>query len=177
MHRAFPLSHQLLAKAVSEGTPAFIGNNVPASSPSRGAPYIVDSQTLVATFGTNAARRSLIGRLQSARTQLSQICEVRAVLIGGSLVRIGVTAPRDCDAVIFYAMRSDRNADEVASAMGEVVGNSRKEGLDLRLVPVDVDPIDLIKAACYFSLLFASERGGVLPKHGSLLLVDIPELA
>lgn len=172
MANVFRQSTDLLLAAVGEGTPAFIGNDVPASSPSRGAPYIVDPATFAKVFGTSSSRLRLIEALGATKASLLSYCEIRAILIGGSVVRLSAESPRDCDAVVFYELRESASADEAIAAMSSIVDSARAGGLDLRLIPVDANPADLIKAACYFALLFASERSGCLPKFGSLLLID-----
>ena len=170
MAAAFHTSVELLLAAVSEGTPPFIGNDVASSSPSRGAPYLVDFSMLATVFGTTPTRRRLIGTLMTTRSSLAKHCKVHAVLIGGSLTRLTKTEPRDCDAVFFYEISESSDASAKVEAMSIIAKSARLDGLDLRLVPTDADPVSLIKARCYFTLLFASERGGCLPKFGSLLV-------
>lgn len=172
MSRAFSPSSSDLAQAMLEGTPAFLGRSVPESSPSRGSPYLVDSQTFYEAFANDSGRRQLLENLYKLRQDLEKLCEVHALLVGGSFVRTTVTLPRDCDVVIFYALRSNTDVSTSVEDMCRVAGQARTVGIDLRLVPVDTHPVDLIKAACYFSLLFAAERGGQLPKYGSVLVVD-----
>lgn len=170
MTRAYPIVIDQLQMAVAQGVPAFIDANVPASSPAHGAPFRIDDENLRHLFATNPARTRLVENLQATRTALGQYADVHAVLIGGSLVRPSIESPRDVDAVFFYAIRAGADPDKAVPEMAQIASEAKLLGIDLRLVPVDTNPVDLVKAACYFALLFASERGGSIARWGSLLL-------
>jgi hypothetical protein len=168
-YRACP---EQLLRAAAQDTPAFLDNDVARSSPAHGSPYLVGEGDLLRLYGTTPRRRAALDGLLRHRQALAGHCRVHAVLVGGSTTRPGSgREPRDCDAVVFYSLDASAAPDAI-DAMAAALAAARAEGLDLRLVPTDGDPVDLIKAVAYFSLLFSAERNGTLPRFGSLLLVQ-----
>lgn len=161
-----------LGLALKEDTPAFTGDDVYASSPSTSSPYVITDSKLRALLGVNPGRRHLADRLLTAKIELSRHCLVHAILLGGSFVRLSKSAPKDCDGVVFYSLRESSDPDEAISGIETTVNTLKSQGLDLRVVPVDGDPLVTIKAACYFSLLYSADRFDREVKHGSLLLID-----
>ena len=90
-----------------------------------------------------------------------------AALVGGSVLDRDAQ-PRDLDCVIFYA------ADAAGGDLGWLGAFQQEQqaaGLDLRLVPADADPLILVRAASFFTTLYAASRSGPVPPRG-LVLID-----
>lgn len=124
------------------------------------SPHVVRWTWLAQHLGWTPRRQLLLQRL-SARLDAMRDAGVLPVcaLVGGSFAGFG-DAPKDLDALILY--RAAGGADAIVAALRPVT-----DGLDLRFVPDDADPILLIKMTCFFHTLYqgidkGNARGSVL---------------
>jgi hypothetical protein len=93
--------------------------------------------------------------------------EAVAALLGGSAIG-PKPEPGDLDGVLFYRW-VDGNVD--AAALARLQASAKARGLDLRLQPVDADPLLLIKTVSFFSMLYSKNAGERTILRG-LVLVD-----
>lgn len=141
------------------------------SNPVNAAPYVASFEQLSDVFASDV-RRPMFESLRRALAELrSAGVQVRVVLIGGSLLD-RERVPRDLDCVLFYA-RPDETA---AMDLGRWQAKQRSLGLDARLIPIDVDPLIVLKSAIYFGLLYSQRKQPGLPPRG-MVLVDCDEMA
>ncbi|MFC5371070.1 DUF6932 family protein [Brevundimonas faecalis] len=79
-----------------------------------------------------------------------------ALLIGGSFADRAVDAPADLDTVIYY---SSTSGDSAGLALGDLQHRAKHEAkIDCRFIPIDVDPLVIIRATAFFSILYAAEQ-------------------
>lgn len=80
-----------------------------------------------------------------------------ALLIGGSFADRTVETPRDVDAVLFYTGVADtaRLATLQIEAKAALL-------VDCRMVPVDGDPLIVIRSSVFFGLLYSKREGSMV---------------
>lgn len=156
--------------AIDQGVPLFLDGDIARSSPGSASPYLIDEANFYRIFAVGDARRALADRLRAALETLETHCRFQAMLVGGSMLDLNVQAPRDLDAVVFYAAQDGVASPTIAEALSRLTEASKAHGLDLRFVPTDASPLITIKAACYFAMLYASDRADVAARKGALLI-------
>ncbi|GAB3350515.1 DUF6932 family protein [Lysobacter tyrosinilyticus] len=161
-----------LQTAIDQGVPLFLDQDIARSSPANASPYLIDPHTFIARFAQSPARQALVASLRQTLLELAPLCEVEALLVGGSLLDVQNDAPRDFDAVLFYAMRAPADSRQTAQALAAIAARGKARALDLRFVPTDAGPQVLIKAACYFAMLYSSERDRSEARKGALLITQ-----
>jgi hypothetical protein len=137
------------------------------STPLNATPYVTTLGALRAGRAL-AKRRTLIDALIMALAELAaRGVEPVAARRGGSA--IGPKAhPADLDCVIFYRAR------DAVPDLGWLPGfqrDAKSRALDMRLVPIDSDPLMVIKYTSFFSTLYAKSSESLTLVRG-LVLVD-----
>ncbi|MFN7127789.1 MAG: DUF6932 family protein [Brevundimonas sp.] len=80
-----------------------------------------------------------------------------ALLIGGSFADRTVDAPRDVDLVMFYTgVAEDARLTELQ------ITAKKTHLIDCRLIPVDGDPLIVIRASVFFGLLYSKREGSMV---------------
>ena len=92
-----------------------------------------------------------------------------ALLIGGSFADRTVEAPRDVDAVLFYSGA----ADTTRLAKLQIEAKTALF-IDCRMVPVDADPLIVIRSSVFFGLLYSKREGSMVITRPPLY-VDLAE--
>lgn len=152
------------AEAKRQGFPAFIAG-IDASNPLNSTPYVVSLSAFVAQ-DWGRARRGMVESLAAAVTHLTDAgLGVEALLIGGSFLDPR-KKPRDLDCVIFYSRQADLDINLLTWQAGQ-----HSRGLDVRLLPIDIDPVMVLKMAVYFGVLYTRGRDDS-PQMRGLVLVD-----
>jgi len=161
-------------EAVRAGFPAFL-TPVADSSPLNATPYLAHYAEFRAIARGWSGRGLLLDAMESVRVRSGRHgVAVDAILIGGSFTERANSAPKDIDCVMLYRQtRAGRAADAKALAALRIEAKRRK--VDVRFLPLDADPLALIKSLCYFTLLFskdkhAADRTDVRIVRGLLLL-------
>lgn len=159
--------------ACLQGFPAFISPER-SSTPFNSSPYVVSYDRLRSVGKSWSGRATLLEALDAAwnRAKRSGII-VDAILIGGSFTALANPAPKDIDSVWMY--RAPGDTIDVAQ-LRELQASFKEMGVDARFIPIDGDPIVLLKAISFFSLLFSKREGSALIERG-LFLVDCRERA
>lgn len=160
------LTQACFRQAEIQGFPPFVSPER-LSTPINATPYLIDLSSLVAGEGL-ANRRPFIEALAATVRALDAIGgQAVAALLGGSAIG-PKPDPGDLDCALFYRW-VDGTAD--AAALKRLQTASRAHGLDLRLLPLDGDPLLLIKTISYFSMLYSKNEGERTIVRG-LVLVD-----
>ena len=143
--------------------------DVQGSNPLNSSPYLVDFARFRDAFGRSTRRALLVERLQTMLTELEVSgIEIIALLIGGSMVERS-REPRDIDCAAFY--RCSGPAGDVGVRLAGTARQYLAVGVDVRFVPVDSDPLILIKMTSYFTSLYSATRDGRERRFGHLLVV------
>lgn len=156
---------RLSSIAAARGYPAFLFG--PANStPINSTPYVSTLDHLRAdAFGDES--HSLVQALRDCLDDLSRTgATARVVLIGGSALD-PERVPNDLDCVVFY----EGSPSSPDHPIGAWLQRTRDARLDVRLVPLDGDPILTLKSALFFGALY-SQRYGEHDHTKGLLLVD-----
>jgi hypothetical protein len=157
--------HRLSSVAASRGYPAFLFGET-ASTPTNATPYVADLGQLQAG-GLLCSGQHLADTLVKALVELAGMgIQPQAVLIGGSALK-PERLPKDLDCVVFYKGTPSSSHMSISDWLVSM----RKCALDIRLVPIDGDPILALKSALFFGALYGRHRGQTDPGKG-LLLVD-----
>lgn len=164
-----PLSGATRA-AIEQGVPLFLDGDIARSSPGNASPYLMDEASFHRIYAVGEVRRALANHLRHALEALDAHCRFQAMLIGGSMLDLSNHAPRDLDAVVFYAAKEGATSETIAESLGDLTERAKTHGLDLRFVPTDASPLITIKAACYFAMLYASDRTHTAARKGALLI-------
>ena len=159
--------------ACEVGLPAFFSPEW-ASTPFNSSPYVVSYGHLRIVGRSWPGRGDLLDALDTALAHSKQAgIAVDAILVGGSFTALANLAPKDVDSVWLY--RAKEGAVDAAQLRG-LQSSFKIQGIDARFIPIDGDPLVLLKAVSFFSLLFSKREGSVCIERG-LLLVDCRECA
>jgi hypothetical protein len=147
--------------------PPFIGPER-ASTPLNATPYLAHVDDLrKGIFLSN--RAPFVAELLAVLDQLVNFNAVPvAALLGGSAIG-PKPDPGDLDCVVFYEQAASREVDAIGADALRRAAKGR--GLDMRLVPMDGDPLLLLKTMSYFSMLYSKEEGDLKIIRG-LVLID-----
>jgi hypothetical protein len=152
--------------AASRHFPPFVSAEK-ESTPLNATPYIAHlSEAGEAGFLSN--RAAFIAELRVGLDRLRQLhARPVAALLGGSAIG-AKPDPSDLDCVVFY-----EQAGIDAIRVGELLGLQRdlKRGrIDVRFVPMDGDPLILLKTVSFFSTLYSKHAGSAEIVRGLVLL-------
>lgn len=158
----FPQVRKAYVRAVSEDFPAFL-DSIDLSTPLNASPYLVGLTEFV-TRQRDPGRDQLVARLQDALNNLRDMgANPQALLIGGSFLDSTQT-PHDLDCVVYY------ESETRPSGLARWQLKQHDRGLDLRLVPIDSDPILVLKMTLFFGALYGRGRGALPALRGTLLV-------
>lgn len=150
--------------AAGLGFPAFIGD-ISESNPINATPYVVGLGEFLSE-SLPPAKRALRDALSAALGMLPNLgLQAEIIMIGGSFLRRD-SKPRDLDCVVFYSRPGDLTGDVAAWQ-----AQQKPLGLDLRLIPIEMDPVMVLKTALFFGALYGIDRGGTQVMNG-VVLVD-----
>lgn len=150
-------------EAARSGFPAYL-RPVEESQPANSAPYVTRLSRLTEVFQDNERQR-LIRALEELISSLSAAGNTaHSLLIGGSFLDLNAK-PKDLDALVLC------EAGSSLKAALELVEIARPSGLDLRLYPIDGNPIVVVKMVSFFTLLYTSSRADHKRRNG-IILVD-----
>jgi len=140
------------------------------SGPGNSSPHVRTRPQLVTAFQGDAVRLGLLDELDRLISNVEKAgAVVPLVMIGGGFVRrIGTTSPpKDLDGVAFYRINPDMPAalDAILNLSRE--GRARK--LDLRVCPLDGNPIVMIKTIAFCTTLYSKQAGSMLIENGLIL--------
>lgn len=154
------------ATAESLDFPMFVGPER-ESNPVNSTPY-------VAHLSDAREGRILVKRQAFLRELIAVLEELPAtgvrpvaVLIGGSVIGPKPN-PSDLDGVVFYELLTEESAN--VEALRAFQRSTKARRLDLRLIPIDGDPLILLKAASFFTALYCKNRDEDRIVRGLVLL-------
>ncbi|WP_155616945.1 DUF6932 family protein [Xanthomonas translucens] len=145
-----------------KGFPAFpIG--VERSNPINSTPFLELIERIGELAG-DPCREGLLKQLGSLLDVLrSNGVEPIALLVGGSFLR-PLVPPKDLDCVLFYQSNCD-----IAARLMMYQRNIAQVGVDVRFVPIDSDPLIVLKSAIYFGTLYGMRKDGDSERQGVVL--------
>lgn len=150
--------------AVQQGFPAFL-RRIEESNPINATPYVVGLSEFLRS-DLPPAKAGLLARLEAALQMLPDIgLRAEIMLIGGSFL-MRDSSPRDLDCVLYYTRETEPVPDLVRWQK-----DRRASGLDIRLVPMEMDPVMVLKMTLFFGVLYTRGRDAQ-PQMRGLLLVD-----
>jgi hypothetical protein len=134
------------------GFPAF-PDGVVESTPLNSAPYVI-SMAQLEMLAADDVRREMVGKIGSMIRELSESgVEARILLIGGSFLE-QAKQPKDMDCALFYVA----GADGFDMNLERYRHECHRSGLDVRFLPLDIDPILVLKTAIFFGLLYSRSK-------------------
>lgn len=142
-------------RGLAEGLPIFL-TEARRSSPVNATPYLLRySQFLREAKQWPGGRFRLVCELDAVKMRLESInFKIEAMLVGGSFTELKKPNPGDIDCLIFY--RRDEEADP--SELAEVQLSAKAKSVDCRLIPIDGDPLALLKITSYFTILYSKHK-------------------
>lgn len=161
----FPGLKDHYRRAAGSGFPAFLGD-VSDSNPINSTPYVVGLGDFLSE-PLPMAKLALRDTLSAALAKLPGFgLQAEIVLIGGSFLRLDAE-PRDLDCVVYYS-----RSGEIAGDLPAWQAEQKSRGLDLRLIPLEMDPVMVLKTALFFGALYGADRGEAQGVRRGLVLVD-----
>jgi hypothetical protein len=144
-------------RAEAAGFPAFL-TPVALSNPLNATPYLLSYERFEAWAGAWPVRRRQVAALGDIlrRAEAGGV-SVEALFVGGSFTDTANPAPGDLDCLLLYRQADPGRVVDVAALAG-LQSVARQEGVDARFIPVDGDPLVLIKTVSYFTLLYAKRK-------------------
>lgn len=152
--------------AAGRNFPPFVGPER-ESTPLNATPYIAHlSDAREGGFLSN--RAVFIDELRVGLDQLRQLrAEPVAALLGGSAIGAKVN-PSDLDCVVFY--EQEENARIEAGRLLQLQREMKQRRIDIRFVPMDGDPLILLKSVSFFTTLYTKNAGSMEIVRGLVLL-------
>jgi hypothetical protein len=151
-------------RAADLGFPAFI-HRIDESTPINATPYVVSLTDFLGEELT-PVKRKLRNALASSLAELPAMgLRAEILLIGGSFLALE-SVPNDLDCVLYYSRRTPPSTD-----LALWQAKRRALGIDLRLVPIEMEPVMVLKTAIFFGVLYAGGRA-VHPELRGVVLVD-----
>lgn len=168
-HDKAHVSERDIIKNITAGAAPLFGGKIAESYPVNSSPYVIAVDDFYMQFSGTPKRDLLLKNLTNFDKYLGE-CGARAVclLVGGSFCNSGNTEPRDMDGLLMFEFANCRSSLE--SLIVDWRRLSAGHDLDFRFVPVDLDPIYLVKVACFMSALFARTRDSDASAHGCWLV-------
>ncbi|WP_425602141.1 DUF6932 family protein [Stenotrophomonas lactitubi] len=109
----------------------------------------------IASLDLDESRKRLVESLRLAIISLERMgVSVEVALIGGSFCNTQ-KSPVDMDCVLFYQSEVLRPV-----ALSEWSRAQSVSGLDLRMIPMDMDGADVLKIGMYFATLYSQRKPG-----------------
>jgi hypothetical protein len=152
--------------AASRHFPPFVGPER-ESTPLNATPYIAHlCEAGEAGFLSN--RAAFLAELRVGLEQLRQLsARPVAALLGGSAIG-GKPDPSDLDCVVFYEQLPGERIQ--AHALRGLQRALKQRRIDVRFVPMDGDPLILLKTVSFFSMLYSKNAGSAEIVRGLVLL-------
>lgn len=149
----------------------FSSDGINESFPANSAPVEMGLEQFRDEFALTNRKRLLIGRLEHALNEIRSVCEVHAVLIGGSILNGSPKdRPRDLDALIMYSQNANSDSMSLASILQHARASWLRQDLDLRFVPIDGGVVLFAKVLAFFSVLYSIDRENASNRLGSVLI-------
>ena len=163
-------SEDFFRRAVAADLPIFLTSET-ESSPLNATPYYARYALFRETVRAWPGREKLVSELDSLIERAERLnLSIQAILLGGSFTELHKTTIGDLDCLLLYQLRDPGETTGLAQ-LKELQHDSKERGVDARFVPLDGDPLALIKMISYFTFLY-SKRIGDNEIVRCLLLLD-----
>lgn len=97
--------------------------------------------------------------------------DIHGFLVAGSFVDRECVMPGDIDGMFFYRLFQDVAIDW--AGVRELITQARSQGVDFRPVPMDGDPLIVVKTISFMTSLYLSRRGDSMIKNNGMILVSV----
>lgn len=137
---------------------AFFPQGERRSTPLNAYPFHLRLNDLDRDWSFSSRRRQLSANVRVLLTWLEETNAAPfAMLVGGSFADRSVASPSDLDAVLYYMY-----APISVVHLEELQAKSKVElDIDVRMIPVDGDPLLVIRTAAYFGILYSKIEGSM----------------
>lgn len=144
----------------------------PESTPLNATPYLAHLRE-IGIDGFLSNRAVFLAELRTGleRLQLLGVSPI-AALLGGSAIG-PAERPSDLDCAIFYRVAPE--ATPRLEGLAPLQRDLRRQRLDVRFIPLDGDPLLLIKAVSFFTTLYSKHNSSLEIVRGLVLLDCRPE--
>lgn len=144
-------------EAAARDLPPFL-TDTGQSTPLNATPYLLRYELFRDMASQWTGRAGLAAELDMLiQTVEARGLAVDAVLIGGSFTELDKPEIGDIDCLLYYRISAD--AVEVSLAgLGDIQRAAKSRGVDARLVPLDGDPLALVKLTSYFTILYSKHK-------------------
>lgn len=147
-------------EAAKAGFPAFL-TDVAVSSPLNATPYLGRYKDFQIAAAEWPGRRELTAALEEVRATSEQHgVTIEAILIGGSFTELSKPAPSDIDCLMLYR-QADPARPIQARGLAELRREAKQRDVDVRFLPLDGDPLALVKSLCYLTILFSNDKHAI----------------
>jgi hypothetical protein len=144
--------------------------------PQQSSPHPMTLRELQRLVKNDVRRSELLSRLQALCRRVAGEMRVACALIGGSFVQPHRALPKDLDCALYYAMRHPtRTGVDSLRVAWQIAADS---DIDARFIPLDADPLVLIRMTAFMTSLYHAHRPGACPPtpEPGLLLVSFDDL-
>ena len=155
--------------AAGRGFPLFLDGEA-TSNAINATPYAIGYPGFRAAFAAWPGRAALIRSIDSVRDLANRSVTVVGMMIGGSFLDPAIPAPGDVDLLMLYR-DGDRDAGAGAARLADLRRTARTMDVDVRFIPLDHDPLMLVKIVSYFTTLYNRRKGFDVQLRG-LILID-----
>ena len=166
--RSDPVMTDFFDTAADRGFPLFLGHEA-ASNALNATPYVTGYTEFTKRLSTWPGRPALLESMDRIRYEADHHARIVGILIGGSFLDPTRQTPRDLDLLMLYEAR-DGDRGESASRLIELRRRARTLDIDVRFIPIDSDPLMLVKIVSYFTTLFNRRKGMDVQVRGLVLL-------
>lgn len=144
-------------EAAAQGLPPFL-THPGQSTPLNATPYLLRYELFRDIAAGWAGRAGLVAELDTLiRTVEARGLAVEAVLIGGSFTELDKPLVGDIDCLVYYRVGADAAKASLAG-LSDIQRGAKARGVDARLVPLDGDPLALVKLTSYFTILYSKHK-------------------
>jgi hypothetical protein len=126
------------------------------STPVNATPYMLRYSRFRREAGGWAGRGDLLARLDEVMAVVrSHGLAIDAILLGGSFTELDKASVNDLDCLMFYRLQTSEGA---SNELAGIQRDAKARSVDVRFVPLDGDPLALIKLTSYFTLLYSKHK-------------------
>lgn len=128
------------------------------STPVNATPYMLRYSRFRSEAVGWVGRSGLLVELDGVISEVrKRNLSVEAILLGGSFTELDKSAIDDIDCLLFYRVDAPEDGCEPA-CLGTIQRDAKARGIDARFVPLDGDPLALIKLTSFFTILYSKHK-------------------
>lgn len=133
------------------------------SNPWNATPYLASIPLIKELLCFNPQRSELFDRFCYLLDTVKRDLTVDFAILGGSFCSTSVEHPNDIDVVLFYSK------PRATSLLPAIQARAKRECIDIRLMPFDIDPVLVAKMIGYFVSLYGFGSGRAVDRRAIIL--------